>query len=391
MTHAADVYQGRRKVALLFRSGEGSVLTFLPKAELESGRLSTGISYSSEPIPSPALHSYFLNLLPEGRRLQALLDASRRKDDPISLLVEVGWDTVGDVAVLPPGAALPEAPARADEEAISQNDFSDVFHRVLELETKDAAVPGVQEKFTVSALALSATGPGVPGAILKLNPDALPRLVQNEAFFMQTAKAAGLDTAKTRLVTDRTGAQGLLVTRFDRVKDGRTLRKLHQEDACQLLDLPPAAKYDPSMREVAEMIQAHASAPAAAVAGLIRLYAFSWLIGNGDLHAKNISLLWTDVVSPSPAYDLLSTLPYPRLDQHMALKLDGKDDNFRARDFAAFGARHGVPERAVTAILKRLSKAVGQRLPLIGEIGLDAAAQDRLHTGIADRLERLWR
>lgn len=63
------------------------------------------------------------------------------------------------------------------------------------------------------------------------------------------------------------------------------------------------------------------------------------MIGNGDLHAKNVSLLWTDVVSLNPAYDLLSTLPYPHLSPNMALLLEGKDVNFKVDDFVAFGER----------------------------------------------------
>jgi hypothetical protein len=50
--------------------------------------------------------------------------------------------------------------------------------------------------------------------------------------------AGGLATAETRLVFDRDGRSGLLVTRFDR----RAGRRLHQEDACQLLDRYPADK-----------------------------------------------------------------------------------------------------------------------------------------------------
>ncbi|MEX1125846.1 MAG: HipA domain-containing protein [Acidimicrobiia bacterium] len=46
------------------------------------------------------------------------------------------------------------------------------------------------------------------------------------------------------------------------------------------------------------------------------------MTGNGDLHAKNLSLRWTDaeqLVAPTPAYDLHSTIPYP-LDTRMAME-----------------------------------------------------------------------
>ncbi len=45
---------------------------------------------------------------------------------------------------------------------------------------------------------------------------------------------------------------------------------------------------------------------------LVRRLTFSVLIGNGDMHLKNWSLIYRDRRRPelSPAYDLLSTVPY---------------------------------------------------------------------------------
>ena len=45
---------------------------------------------------------------------------------------------------------------------------------------------------------------------------------------------------------------------------------------------------------------------------LVRRLVFSVLIGNGDMHLKNWSLRYPDRRTPelSPAYDLLSTIPY---------------------------------------------------------------------------------
>jgi serine/threonine-protein kinase HipA len=44
----------------------------------------------------------------------------------------------------------------------------------------------------------------------------------------------------------------------------------------------------------------------------VRRLVFSALIGNGDMHLKNWSLIYPDRRTPalSPAYDLLSTIPY---------------------------------------------------------------------------------
>jgi serine/threonine-protein kinase HipA len=44
----------------------------------------------------------------------------------------------------------------------------------------------------------------------------------------------------------------------------------------------------------------------------VRRLVFSVMIGNADMHPKNLSLLYPDRRTPvlSPAYDLVSTLPY---------------------------------------------------------------------------------
>jgi serine/threonine-protein kinase HipA len=45
-----------------------------------------------------------------------------------------------------------------------------------------------------------------------------------------------------------------------------------------------------------------------------RRLVFSALIGNGDMHLKNWSLVYPDQRTPAlaPAYDLVSTIPYMR-------------------------------------------------------------------------------
>src|SRR5690606_263665 len=50
----------------------------------------------------------------------------------------------------------------------------------------------------------------------------------------------------------------------------------------------------------------------AGTAEYIRRLVFSALIGNGDMHLKNWSLIYPDGRTPalSPAYDLVSTIPY---------------------------------------------------------------------------------
>lgn len=77
-----------------------------------------------------------------------------------------------------------------------------------------------------------------------------------------------------------------------------------------------------------------------AVRDLFAQFCFAWLTGNGDLHAKNVSV----VASPdgewriSPAYDLPSTVPYGAYTT--ALRLQGPGPGAVPQGAAVFRRRH---------------------------------------------------
>jgi serine/threonine-protein kinase HipA len=390
----ADVYQGDLLVARIARTDTGSRLEFEP-AVLTSppsfpGRLAWKLPYTAEPVVQVGdnVHPFFANLLPEGARLALLLESVRvAKDDFLGLLLEVGWDAVGDVAVVPHGTPAGKPAALPEPKPISELSLWEAFYAGTRPGAMDSGIPGVQEKLSDATVVFGARGAGRPASILKLSPKRYPNIVQNEEFFLRMAADCGLKTARGELVHDREGECGLLVSRFDRRKAGRTgIEKLHQEDACQLLATMPANKYHVSLRDVAEELARACTAPIPEIAALLRLYAFSFLIANADLHAKNISLLWENgLVRLSPAYDLLSTAPYPKLDRHMALKMDGKDLSFAVQDFSRFGKRFGIPEAAVLDDLRRLCARSEPWLDRLDEIGFDAETAEKLHREIAAR------
>lgn len=100
--------------------------------------------------------------------------------------------------------------------------------------------------------------------------------------------------------------------RFDRIRQGEDVVSLAVEDACQLLDLYPADKYAVGSEEVTlAAAEVCAARPVAARAALTQ-FAFAWLTGNGDLHAKNLSVLRqpTGEWRVAPVYDIPSTMPY---------------------------------------------------------------------------------
>lgn len=380
MSAEADVYRGDALAGRISRTKHGSIFEYdvrfegdvafcLPRA---LGRFETrGVN----------LHTFFAGLLPEGLRLSALVKRVKTsKDDLLSLLIAAGTDCVGDVSVVPVGARPRDASPAVDLRTLSEISFAEVLAKSLG-SPDEPSLPGVQEK--ISAGMISRPVRSRRASILKLNPPAVPRLVENEHFFMKAARACGLDVAETRLVHDRDGVSGLLVTRFDR-RDGE---RLHQEDACQLLDVYPADKYRLSIREVMAALEI-CSAPMVERLELLRVVAFSYLIGNGDLHGKNVSVRVVDGrVELTPAYDLLSTVPYG--DTHMAMKLDGRDARLRRSSFIAAGERFDLRRRAVEAALDELVAAVEPIYDGLGEIGFDARRTRALERALRQRADAL--
>ena len=223
--------------------------------------------------------------------------------------------------------------------------------------------------------------------ILKLNPPDKELLVENEFFFMSMARACEVDVAKAQLVHDRDGVAGLMVERFDRIREGRRWRGVHQEDACQFLDRYPGDKYRVSTSDIARGLD-RCDSPVAECARLIELVAFSYLVGNGDLHAKNVSVSTRGgALQLSPVYDLLSSRPYR--DLKLALKFDGRDDNVKRADLIAFGKRFGVAQAAVEARLNKLVERAAPFIPRVKAIGYDARVTKQLSEFMKKRLADL--
>lgn len=383
---AGDVYQGQQLIGRLERHARGIRFSAIEGATLPHGWVATTLPHETADFAE--LPNFFLNLLPEGARLQLLLDSARSRDDALELLLRVGWDTIGDIAVLPSGEKPGTRRARVAVKDLGQVSFWELF-RAGASDHADSAIPGAQEKVSAATVALGVRAKGVPSAILKLNPPQFPRLVQNEEFFLRMAKGCRLEVNRAKVVYDREGEPGLLVQRFDRKDRGVT--KLHIEDGCQLLNSPPAHKYQPSMHAIADRVADTCSSALVEVERLMRLTAFSYIIGNGDLHAKNVSVLWDEVVRLSPGYDLLSTLPYKQLDQHMALSIQGKNDNLRCGDFIDFGRIYGLTETATRRMIEVLCDLAEPWLGRVAEIGFDPRVTESLQSEMARRQAKLRR
>jgi serine/threonine-protein kinase HipA len=138
----------------------------------------------------------------------------------------------------------------------------------------------------------------------------------NEHVCLSAARVAGLRAARSELL-HIAGQSAVVVTRYDRVEIGTTWQRVHQEDVCQALRVPPARKYQsdggPGPADIAALLRS--AMPARVAEAAVRDFAdalvWNWLIGGTDAHAKNYSVLLSgSQVRLAPLYDVASALPY---------------------------------------------------------------------------------
>lgn len=185
------------------------------------------------------------------------------------------------------------------------------------------SLAGVQLKFSAIMEAsggLTIPAEGVGGSwIVKLPSNRFPSVPENEYAMLALARAVGIEVPQTRLIdviairglpADAGAMEGkaLAVQRFDRSDKGESI---HMEDFAQVFGLYPGDKYHHrSYANVASVLRAETGE--AGTYEFFRRLVFSVLIGNGDMHLKNWSLLYPDARTPvlSPGYDFVATFPY---------------------------------------------------------------------------------
>lgn len=277
----------------------------------QSGQLLTSV----RPVPR-RLPPFFSNLLPEGHLRAYLAErAGVKPEREFFLLSALGTDLAGAVTV---------APLRDDgwTEDLPPNEGEDRDKRrgapVLRF-----SLAGVQLKFsavleTSGGLTIPAHGVGGDW-IVKLPSTRFPAVPENEFVMLELARAVGISVPPIRLVPveeigglpegiERMTQSALVVQRFDRAASGQ---RIHMEDFAQVFGAFPDDKYKHhSYANIASVLWPETGADG--TYEFVRRLAFSVLIGNGDMHLKNWSLLYPDGRTPvlSPAYDFVATFPY---------------------------------------------------------------------------------
>ena len=109
-------------------------------------------------------------------------------------------------------------------------------------------------------------------------------------------------------------------------------------------------------------------------------------MGNGDLHAKNMSLRTSNagLTDLSPGYDLLTTYIYG--DQKMACKLDGRDSNIKRKQVIEFSKRFGLSEVITNQMLDDLVADFSENYLILKNIEMESKRWTQLEKMIQTRL-----
>lgn len=273
------------------------------------------------------LPPFFSNLLPEGHLRTYLAKRGGVKSSREFKLLELfGEDLPGAVSIKSSDQhrTSPELQAKETEHSSQEQPYR-------------FSLAGVQLKF--SALAESKGGLTIPASgvggdwIVKLPAQNFALVPENEWAMLHLAKEVGISVPETDLVPLEkiaglpelgflSGNTALAVKRFDRKQNQR----IHIEDFAQVYNIFPDDKYNKvSYDNITNMIWILSGETG--LQEFIRRLTFTVLIGNGDMHLKNWSFIYTDGVTSelSPAYDFVSTVPYLPGDR-LALNLAGEKD-----------------------------------------------------------------
>ena len=344
--------------------------------------------------------AFLEGLLPEGslrRHLAANLGVTAI--DNLELLRAVGAECAGAVQFLPEG----EVPSAGTVRELTADEVSRLIADLPTYHLPDGTLPqaslaGIQDKVLLTARPDGSwawpRGGAVSSHIIKPEPlsgAAMPHLIQTEHWAMSVADAAGLSAAQTRVeIFD--GRSALVVARYDRASDGE---RLHQEDFCQALGLDPDAKYESTseyerlgsrLRRLASVAADRAIDPQTFRVDLLSAVTFNIIVGNGDAHSKNYSLLLSrrGEVSLAPLYD---SAPVMYLDSRFRgtghvingrTGIDTVDEADLVAEARSWGLAPRVAQNTVRSVMAKVWDAAHS-------IALPPGAEQ-----VSDRLETLW-
>ena len=302
--------------------------------------LSFTLPLRKEPFDNQTTTVFFDNLLPPEvvrKRLGKILHLSRH--NVFGFLKAIGGDCAGAVSLYPAeeenaSENPPTLRELSNEEAVEI--LTQLPKRPLNLGRDDGfriSGTGAQDKLIACVKDNKILLPlyGEPSTHIIKPPIAeYPDSVFNEFFCMRLAEKIGFSAPSCDIIYFD-NIPYYCVKRYDRKEVTGKVFRLHQEDFCQLFSVDPEKKYEydggPTIPICFNLIKKMHIGIAGQV-DFIRRVVFNFLIGNGDAHAKNFSVLYKGKTTKlAPVYDLLCTEIYSNLSREFAMSI-GKEFAF---------------------------------------------------------------
>lgn len=400
MSRILDIFLSKRLVGHLRQNKSGQVTFVYAEQWLDdkdSFAISVSLPLRNKPFKQKQCRGFFAGILPEeyNRRLIARnLGISAQND--FAMLEKIGGECAGALTFMPKGTS----PSETEYEYQPLND-SDLVDLLRRLPTRPLlagesgiriSLAGAQEKIALHVDRIGRYALPLGGApsthILKPANNQFPDIVSNEAFSLSLARTIGIPAVHAT-VERIENFEFILVKRYDRqIKTGEKIPvRMHQEDFCQALGIPPERKYQseggPSLVDCVKLLRMVSSFPAIDIQNFLKLIIFNLIIGNNDAHGKNFSIVFAEngeSISTrfAPAYDVLSTEYYEDLTKVMAMKI-GKANQFirlYAKDLEKFAiaSEIGVAEfrNQIVEVAENIRDAISptiQDYPVIRNLG----------------------
>ncbi|PID77196.1 MAG: phosphatidylinositol kinase [Deltaproteobacteria bacterium] len=306
------------------------------------------------------LHPLLSNLLPEGALRELITrELKIHIDNEFEMFTHLGGGLPGALIAkpLPPDQLPPFLQANYAENNLEEG----VAASAKAYQNHRFSLAGVQLKFSIklAGKSCSLTDSGTTEDWIIKTPSTQHKgVVFNEYSAMRLAEAAGVYIPEIKLVEHKylhnTSALNLsaepvyAIKRFDRQQNLR----IHSEDFAQVLAKYPHEKYDfANYQQIGTILYRYSGDGLADVQQFARRLLVNILLGNGDAHLKNWSLIYPDRVTPrlSPAYDIVFTRAYLTNEQSIALNLAGTKKWYQINldHFAKWAKKADIPWRAV--------------------------------------------
>jgi serine/threonine-protein kinase HipA len=238
--------------------------------------------------------------------------------------------------------------------------------------------------------------------ILKPSPESFPNAAENEQCAMCISRCVGIDTALSANLQFIDGEEAYITKRYDRLNG----TKLHQEDLAQGFNLLSKDKYSKSYEEALLLVREMTGGKLSVVKDLFNRIVLAYIIGNNDMHLKNISLIknadnntrFYDGLTPNYDQLLVQALSDSPQGEFLALNFFKQEEEgvfsssyekygfYTGSDFYILGKKTGLRPQVVKSILEHYFHKEGEILKIVKNSFMPEHMKNRAESIISERI-----